>query len=90
MGKWEVWSKKLYEKYGKKIQPTYDNIASWKMPEEVKSAAELLWPLIPRVLREKIYNMAKSVIDKAKDYDSEYAKKLIEDFIKKLKDLFNK
>ena len=76
MDKWEKGSYWLYDKIGKKIQPAYDEVDSWKTPDWAKKIFEKVWDdILDPVVKKKLYT---TVMDICKKYDTVFAKELLE------------
>jgi len=75
MDSWKQWSQNQWDKWGKKLQPTADQIQEWEIPEGIK-------PLIAKVSDILIATasmkwMKSFVEDTCSKYDDDFAKKLI-------------
>ena len=81
---WAIW---LWGKWGKKIQPSYDNIKSWDLPDWAKELSEGLWAgITDNELKKKLYELAITIVKK---FDDDFAKKLIENVWNKIKEKLN-
>ena len=75
ISKWRDFSYWLYEKVGKKIQPTYNDIKSWKTPDWVKQLAEQVWSFLDEEKKKFFYEFVMKTL---KSFDEEFAKDLID------------
>ena len=89
MKNWEKWSKRQWNRWGSKLQPTYKKIDSWKAPDWVKKLGDKVWDLLDDEMRQHIY---KFVMETLKKFDDKFAKALLktvfgglDDWVKKLK-----
>ena len=83
MDAWESWSQKLWDKWGKKIQPAADQIQSWDIPDWAKNLiAKAATVLEGTVAMEVMRRFAEEV---CKKFDDDYAKALIEAVLKVFK-----
>ena len=76
MNKWEALSQKLWNKWGSKLQPKYDEIEAWKTPQFAKDLAAAVWDKIVDEGSKKF--LEKFVTEVCKKYDDAFAKKLID------------
>jgi len=85
MKAWEEWSQNLWDKWGVKIQPTYDKIDSWTAPSWLKKACEKVWVYLDAETKKKLYEFIMEIVKK---YDSKFAKEFLQDLLNKLLELF--
>lgn len=83
MNAWRNWSERQWNRWGKKLQPAYDNINKWETPPWVKKAFAKIWDELDDELKQKLY---KLVMEVCKDYDDEFAKKLLKKIIDAVKE----
>ncbi|HUV84891.1 MAG TPA: hypothetical protein VMV86_04230 [Methanosarcinales archaeon] len=78
---WREWSQTQWDKWGSKLQPTYDKIDEWETPEWVQAICGQVWEFIDEPMKKKLYEF---VMEVCKNYDAEFAKKLLEDLLHNL------
>jgi len=84
---WKEWSQTQYDKWGKKLQPTYTKIDEWKTPDWVQNLLGEVWEELDGELQKKLY---KLVMEVCKEYDVEFAKALVEKIKALIKKFFLK
>jgi hypothetical protein len=82
--KYREFSQLIWDKYASKIQPTYDKIDSWETPEWLKKSTEKIWDQLSDPMKKKLYEFVMEIL---REYDSAFAKKLLQDLLKKLQEL---